>query len=755
MFTSRIYSAVYSGVPVFEMIVNGVTVMRRQKDSYMNATQILKVANIDKGKRTKILEKEILVGEHEKVQGGYGKYQGTWIPFEKSKELAERYSVLQALGPLLELDVNTSPAINSSVSLPTKEQATLALRSQGFENTNAVQQQSLNEQHSKSEDLNVDETANKDQQQQPQQEVQAKKQKNIQLLASRHNPMQTQPISPKPMHPPQTQTQTRPFSTFEEDGKLPARKKVKTTDTLQPLQSHMEKQENSEKLEHLNEISVTDENNRSVLMSIFLSDQPEQVLELLQADRSSLDIDMVIDESGHTALHWATALARIGTVEKLVERGANVSCMSYTGETPLMRGVLVTNNFDDGTFPKILELLESSITTLDNKKRSVLHHACLSAGVSDRVNAAVYYVDFLLKTIMKNEKYKYIIDLQDSLGDTATTIAARLNNSGIVELLSKAGATRVMENNVGLVSDDYEEERTPNPKNYQEEEQINKTAQSDSFSFSKKLHGPSQRGKEIVATVQKIVDALDNEYGNQLESKEQQLNSIQQELDNITKELESTRKEVEKRQIQSQKLSEAQQKTRNIENALEVGWSRLEEIMEKAGEKMPDRMEIDNFDENEDIDELFVVSNLNLPKDATDDEKKIKMKEQVQKLQAVVNAYKINDELLKKEIKEIQDQFAEKETQCKRLIAACCNLPIEKIDDLVEPLTLAIESDPPDLDLARVIGFMDKVKRQGAFPEAPITSSMSPLRMNTRDSPSLPTDANTNDEADLTTPPEA
>ena len=74
-----------------------------------------------------------------------------------------------------------------------------------------------------------------------------------------------------------------------------------------------------------------------------------------------------------------------------------------------------------------------------------------------------------------------------------------------------------MENNVGLVSDDYEEERTPNPKNYQEvnnivsdnskalknhnqEEQINKIAQSDSFSLSKKLHGPSQRGKEIVAS---------------------------------------------------------------------------------------------------------------------------------------------------------------------------------------------------------------------------------------------------------------
>ena len=56
----------------------GVAVMRRRSDSWLNATQILKVAGIDKGRRTKILEKEILPGKHEIVQGGYGKYQGTW-----------------------------------------------------------------------------------------------------------------------------------------------------------------------------------------------------------------------------------------------------------------------------------------------------------------------------------------------------------------------------------------------------------------------------------------------------------------------------------------------------------------------------------------------------------------------------------------------------------------------------------------------------------------------------------------------------
>lgn len=76
--SDAVYSALYSSVAVYEMICRDIAVMRRQKDSFMNATQVLKVANIDKGKRTKILEKEISNKLHEKVQGGNGKYQGTW-----------------------------------------------------------------------------------------------------------------------------------------------------------------------------------------------------------------------------------------------------------------------------------------------------------------------------------------------------------------------------------------------------------------------------------------------------------------------------------------------------------------------------------------------------------------------------------------------------------------------------------------------------------------------------------------------------
>lgn len=53
--------------------------MRRRYDDYINATHILKVADYDKPARTRILEREVQKGVHEKIQGGYGKYQGVSI----------------------------------------------------------------------------------------------------------------------------------------------------------------------------------------------------------------------------------------------------------------------------------------------------------------------------------------------------------------------------------------------------------------------------------------------------------------------------------------------------------------------------------------------------------------------------------------------------------------------------------------------------------------------------------------------------
>ncbi|SPO40464.1 related to MBP1 - transcription factor, subunit of the MBF factor [Pseudozyma flocculosa] len=95
-----IFKATYSGVPVYECIINSVAVMRRRSDSWLNATQILKVVGLDKPQRTRVLEREVQKGTHEKIQGGYGKYQGTWIPLESAIELAEKYKIEGLLHPI-------------------------------------------------------------------------------------------------------------------------------------------------------------------------------------------------------------------------------------------------------------------------------------------------------------------------------------------------------------------------------------------------------------------------------------------------------------------------------------------------------------------------------------------------------------------------------------------------------------------------------------------------------------------------------
>lgn len=67
-------------VPVYEFKFEPYHVMRRRRDNFINATHILKAADYDKPARTRILEREVQKGFHEKVQGGYGKYQGKPCP---------------------------------------------------------------------------------------------------------------------------------------------------------------------------------------------------------------------------------------------------------------------------------------------------------------------------------------------------------------------------------------------------------------------------------------------------------------------------------------------------------------------------------------------------------------------------------------------------------------------------------------------------------------------------------------------------
>lgn len=88
--------ATYAETDVYECYIRGFEsriVMRRTADDWVNITQVFKIAQFSKTQRTKVLEKESNEMRHEKVQGGYGRFQGTWIPLENAKYMVSKYNI--------------------------------------------------------------------------------------------------------------------------------------------------------------------------------------------------------------------------------------------------------------------------------------------------------------------------------------------------------------------------------------------------------------------------------------------------------------------------------------------------------------------------------------------------------------------------------------------------------------------------------------------------------------------------------------
>ncbi|KAF9946046.1 transcriptional regulator swi6 [Mortierella alpina] len=605
--STNIYTAVYSGVPVYEVMCRGIAVMRRKQDSYLNATQLLKVAGIDKGKRTKILEREVLPGEHEKVQGGYGKYQGTWVPFQRGKDLAKQYKVEPYLRTLFNYEISQ----DSDNVTPTKEMVLAAQK-------------------------------------------------------ARDGPKPKKPAgSPRPPEEPRVEGA---------------------------------------------------EQYRNILMSTFLNDDQDPIPDLLTDPNTPLDLDinLIIDDQGHTALHWAAALARIPILELLVQKQVDVCRVNYSGESALVRAVLVTNNFDKQSFPQVLGLLHPAIPLVDAKNRTVLHHIAITAGIRGREASSRYYMECLLEWIARRGgDFSAVVDIQDKNGDTALTIAARVGDRYLCKLLLDVGANRDIENKVGLKADDFGVD----------EAQPGSTTQSSQPRPATIPYGtettesvtPAKRGKELMTVVQKMVDDLDLEFSREIMARQGQLQDTQALLRHATNELAETRRTIQQYRTQARHLAEAQQKIKNLEQSLE------EESHRTRNQKGYSSSLRQRDGALEDIDSLFSVPPASHSQPTGGNEggssgnasaRDSDVQQEVVLLKARIRAYEQNEKELSKELTEIKDQSLDKELQCRKVISICCNIPLENVDDMLMPLTQAVESDGASLDLSRVAGFMSKVKQQ-------------------------------------------
>ncbi|KAI0794056.1 apses-domain-containing protein [Fomes fomentarius] len=745
----KIYNAVYSSVQVYECMVRGIAVMRRRADSYVNATQILKVAGVDKGRRTKILEKEILPGKHEIVQGGYGKYQGTWIPLERGRDIALQYGVAPLLAPLFDFVPNANPMGGLPASLanvpglappPIMPGSALRLLNQGraqglfTPSTSSgyppgfpigaisptpppLVQPSLKRTHSQLDDAHTISSVPTSQTAPPALAASP----DIQML-DRSRPASAAPQAdgePSPSKRARTEPPGLPdasgraspsVSTLQAYASMPppafiggqqhstsfgvtanglsrppSSQAVVANGKLEPQHYTIRfasKPSIPRTMDH--NAPARDARRTAIVQAICTRDDPQPVLDMIREvppdiPALSIDVDLVLDEQGHTALHLAASTGRHATVEALLAGGADMHRGNFNGETALMRACLATHCFDAQSFPTLVSHLHPSIRTLDTARRSVFHHIVATAGVKGRAVAARYYLDQISLWIVKHERadFKSIIDIQDEHGDTALNIAARVGNRSLVRVLLDAGANKLLANKLGLRPGDFGVEP----------EELGGSARSEDILSSLRSvpSVPMQKSQDVITDITSMIQGLGNDFSTEVKSKQDALDVTQVHLRAATRELSEQRRQIQHWQARCGELDQTTQRVRNLERALAD-----EDAFDWTG-----RTELDGSDAGPTAGPAFqargsgstmtgIGGAIDMPA-ILEVDPTIPLGDSAAtlvRLRRLKMWYSRAEQLMETRMRSLQGASAEKEFQCKKIVALCTGVPIDRVEEV-------------------------------------------------------------------------
>lgn len=398
-----IYSATYSGIPVYEFQFGGDLkehVMRRRHDDWINATHILKAAGFDKPARTRILERDVQKEVHEKIQGGYGKYQGTWIPLPSGESLARRHSIYDRLQPIFEY-------------LPGNESPPPAPRH-------------------------------------------ASKPK-----APKRPPPPKWNNPPPPPPPPPVQEDYEKADTLMAEDDTPDNLTVASymaeddrfdmsqTTTAQRKRKREEIMQDLTEQQHA---LYGDE-----LLDYFLLSKTEQPA-VKPDPPPNFQPNWPIDAEDHTALHWASAMGDMDVVKQLKRFNSASGVKNIRGETPFMHSVNFTNCYEKQTFPVVMKELFETFDARDNMGCTVIHHAAvMKNGRVFNSSCSRYYLDNILNKLQETldpSAFQQLLDVQDNEGNTALHLAAQRNARKCIRALLGRNASSDIANHEGVRAED-------------------------------------------------------------------------------------------------------------------------------------------------------------------------------------------------------------------------------------------------------------------------------------------------------------
>lgn len=331
---------------------------------------------------------------------------GTWIPLPEGRQLAERNNIIDKLRPIIEYvagDCSPPPAPkHSTASKPRAPKNTANARKIANANANANE--------------------------------------DVFSAVKQH----------QPMGPPSFPHEQYDMSTgMEEDESIEQAtlesSSMVADEEMMPISQHGGAYSRKRK-RGINEVAAMSLSEQEhilygdQLLDYFMTvgDAPEATRIPPPEPPANFQVDRPIDDSGNTALHWACAMGDLEIVRDLLHRGADVKALSVHEETPLVRAVLFTNNYEKRTFPTLLDLLFDTVSFRDWFGATIFHHISETTRSKGKWKSSRYYCEILLdklRQMCSQDELDLLLSCQDSNGDVAALVAARNGAFRLVNLL--------------------------------------------------------------------------------------------------------------------------------------------------------------------------------------------------------------------------------------------------------------------------------------------------------------------------------
>lgn len=341
-----------------------------------------------------------------------------------------------------------------------------------------------------------------------------------------------------------------------------------------------------------------------IILNYFVS-ETSQIPSILVSPPHDFDPNAPIDDDGHTALHWACAMGRVRVVKLLLTAGASIFAGNNAEQTPLMRSVMFSNNYDMRKFPELYELLHRSTLNIDKQNRTVFHHIANLALTKGKTHAAKYYMETILARLADYpQELADVINFQDEEGETALTIAARARSRRLVKALLDHGANPKIKNRDSRSAEDYilEDERFRSSPVPAPNGSIGKA--STSAAVEKPLFAPQLYfseaarlcGGQALTDITSHMQSLARSFDAELQGKERDILQAKALLTNIHTEVTENGRSITAITNQAAPLEEKRHELESLQASLKtrvkdalkkgyIGWLEGELIREQRWEK--------------------------------------------------------------------------------------------------------------------------------------------------------------------------